>query len=186
VRGTLRILLGELSGRDPAALMFDYAQHGKPFLAGSNVQFNVSHSGERGLIALARDRTVGVDVEHTRDLRDGEAIARRFFAEAETADYLAAPPDRRAEAFYNGWTRKEAFIKAIGDGLAHPLERFRVSLLPDEPARLLSIDSDANKARRWKMLALDPGDGYAGALVAEGLNWEPECRLWEFSHLRKV
>jgi 4'-phosphopantetheinyl transferase len=183
VRGALRLLLGGLSGLDPAGIKFDYAKHGKPYLAGSDLAFNVSHSGKRALIALAHSRRVGVDVERVRKLPDSEAVARRFFAPAEVAEYLAVPELQRVQAFYNAWTRKEAFIKAVGDGLSHPLDRFTVSLRPGEPARLRTIDTDAEAARRWKLVALDPGDGYAGALIAELPEWEPECRVFDFGDL---
>jgi 4'-phosphopantetheinyl transferase len=183
VRAGLRILLGGLSGREPAELEFAYAQHGKPFLPGSGVQFNVSHSGALALIALARGRRVGVDVERIRDMDDGEAIARRFFAPAEVAEYLSLPADQRPGAFYSCWTRKEAFIKAVGDGLSFPLHQFTVSLKPGDPARVLTVENEPEAARRWKLVALAPGDGYAGALIAELPEWEPEYRLFDFGDL---
>ena len=185
-RGVLRILLGRLSGRDAAELKFAYAHHGKPYLPDSDLQFNVSHSGSLALIAIARDRQVGVDIERVRDLPDGEAVARRFFAPAEVFEYLSVPENRRAEAFYNGWTRKEAFIKAVGDGLSYPLHRFTVRLGPGAPARLLSIETDPEAADRWKLVALSPGEGYTGALIAERQDWKPECLEFGFNHLREV
>jgi len=183
VRGALRILLGGVSGREPAKLEFAYAQHGKPYLPGSEVQFNVSHSGALGLIALARGRRIGVDVERIRNMDDSEAIARRFFAPAEVAEYLSLPADQRPAAFYSCWTRKEAFIKAVGDGLSFPLHQFTVSLKPGNPARVLTVENDPKAARRWQLVALDPGEGYAAALIAELPEWEPECRVFDFVDL---
>jgi 4'-phosphopantetheinyl transferase len=179
-RGALRILLGGLSGREPAELTFAYAQHGKPFLPESELQFNVSHSGEVGLIAVAHGRRIGVDVELIRNLPDAEDVARRFFAPSEVEEYLSLPIDRRPEGFYNAWTRKEAFIKAVGDGLSYPLDRFTVSLLPGEPARLRTVKDDPSAVRRWKLIALESGDGYAGALLAELPDWELDYRVYCF------
>lgn len=168
----LRILAGMLAGLPPADVEFGYAQHGKPFLPGSPLRFNLSHAHELALIAFAHHREVGVDVEKRRHLPDGEAIARRFFSRAEVAAFLDTPAADRSTAFFNGWTRKEAYIKAIGDGLSYPLNQFEVTLKPGRPARLLAVHTNPDEVQRWKLDAVDPGPGYAGAVIAEGQDWE--------------
>ena len=167
-RAALRILLGTHTGQAPESIRFAYAQHGKPYLPETELEFNLSHSGGIGLIALVRSRRVGVDVEQIRDLPDGEAVARRYFAPAEVEEFLACNSNERMAAFFNGWTRKEAFIKAIGDGLTCPLDSFRVSLRPGKPARLLEIYTDPDSVANWQLADLAPGPGYAGALMVEG------------------
>jgi 4'-phosphopantetheinyl transferase len=131
------------------------------------------------LIAVAIGREVGVDLEHIRPLSDAEAIARRFFSPAETAALLSVPEYARIRAFFNCWTRKEAYIKAIGDGLTFPLDQFEVSLAPGEAAELQAVHPRPAEVQRWKMADLDAGEAYAGALVAEGRDWSLHC--WQFS-----
>lgn len=181
-RGVLRSLLGRCLGADPRGVELRYASHGKPELAGpaaaSGIRFNVSHSGEMALYAVSLGREVGVDVEHLHPMDDAEQIAERFFSAAENAAFRALPAEAREEAFFLCWTRKEAYIKAIGEGLSLPLHEFDVSLAPGEPARLLGA-VDRAQAARWTLCGLDPGPGYAGALVVEGDGWELACWSWE-------
>ena len=179
-RGVLRSLLGRYLGADPRALAFRYASHGKPELDGGGgaLRFNVSHSGELALYAVARGREVGVDVEHVHPLDDAEEIAERFFSAAERAAFRALPPEAKEVAFFDCWTRKEAYIKAIGEGLSFPLHAFDVSLAPGEPARLLGA-VDREQAARWTLRELDPAPGYRAALVVEGGGWEPVCWRWD-------
>ncbi len=176
-RGILRALLGRYLDRNPAQLEFSYGPVGKPVLApawAADWRFNVSHSGGIALYAFARGREVGVDVERVRPEYPGEPVARRFFSPAEVAALAAVPPDRRREAFFLCWTRKEAYIKATGRGLSQPLERFDVELTPGRPAALLAHRDEPAEAARWSMRNVDPGPGYAGALAVEGHGW----RLW--------
>jgi 4'-phosphopantetheinyl transferase len=177
-RGALRVLLGQFSDSPPGNIDFDYAQHGKPYLAGSRLRFNLSHAHELALIAVALDREVGVDIEHVRPLEDAEAIARRFFSSAEVEQYLALPEMEQPRAFFNCWTRKEAYIKAIGDGLTFPLDQFEVSLAPGEAAILRAVYPQPEEVQRWKLADLEPGEAYIGAVIAEGQEWE--LRLYEF------
>lgn len=171
-RGAVRALLAGYAGVPAASVAFRVGPHGKPALDGpaarAGLDFNVSHSGELALCAVTRARTVGVDVEAIRpDFATGE-VARRFFAPAEVAALEALPPGERAEAFFACWTRKEAYIKARGTGIALGLDRFEVSLAPRGPAVLLATYDEPAAAKRWRLVALTPGKGYAGALVTDG------------------
>ncbi len=166
---------------DPETLHFSRGAHGKPFLQDARgLRFNLSHSHERALLAVCRDREVGVDLEWIRDDVTREGIAQRFFSPHEVGALTALPPAWQAAGFFNCWTRKEAYLKALGSGLAIALDRFDVSLAPHEPARLLADRGNAD-LERWDLTALDPGEGYAGALVVEtpltGLHlwqWTPQ------------
>lgn len=182
-RGVLRLLIGRYLETDPRRVVFRYESHGKPALSGElaerGLRFNVSHSGEMALYAFARERELGVDVEEVRPMEDGLDIAERFFSQAEVAAFRALPAEVRDEAFFNCWTRKEAYIKAVGEGLSFPLHVFDVSLAPGEPARLIA-SRDPRQAERWSLRELpDPAPGYRAAVVAEGTGWELACWRWE-------
>ena len=181
-RGLLRTLLGRYLGMAPGQLRFDYSPFGKPSLAAdlvqSPLQFNVSHAGELVLIAVAAGRTLGIDVEHIRtDIAVGE-IAARFFSANERNALATLAGDLQHHAFFDCWTRKEAYIKAIGDGLSLPLDQFDVSFLPGEPARLLATRPDPAEAGRWCLQGLDVADGYKAALAVEGAGWTLRCWDW--------
>jgi 4'-phosphopantetheinyl transferase len=171
-RGTLRVLLGRYLSCHPGRLRFDYGPYGKPVLAdeaeADGLRFNVAHSEGLALIAVALDREVGVDLEHLRPEMATEQIALRFFSPREMEALRAVPPQARKEAFFHCWTRKEAYLKATGTGLATALDRFDVSLAPGEPAALLGNRDDPREARRWSLWELAPGPGFVGALAVEG------------------
>ena len=174
-RGVLRTILGRYLGGAPEGLRFVYGDRGKPALAppeGTDLRFNVSHSDGLALFAVARGREVGVDVERLRPLPRVERIAERFFSLPERKALLELPPERRAEAFFTCWTRKEAYVKARGEGLGHPLDQFAVSLVPGEAARLWAAgDGDEREIARWSLDALVPAPGYVAALAALGGGW---------------
>ncbi|QXD15524.1 4'-phosphopantetheinyl transferase superfamily protein [Rhodocaloribacter litoris] len=181
-RGVLRHLLGRYLGCDPAVLRFNYGPRGKPALAapdGTPLRFNVSHSHELALVAVACGREVGVDVERCDPRRAAEDIAARFFAPEEVAAFRALPPGERVAGFFNAWTRKEAYMKATGQGLALGLDRFCVSLAPGAPPALLSTAWNPPDAARWSLHALDPGPGYAAALAVEGHGLTLRCFAWK-------
>lgn len=169
-RGMLRTLLAEYLGARPKEISFEYGPKGKPALAGkhasSGLHFNVSHSEERAFIGMAR-RNLGVDIEHVRDDVRVDEIAQRFFSVAERKALFSLTPEQRARAFFDCWTRKEAFIKAKGDGLFLQLDEFDVSVVPDEPARLLATRPDLEEVKRWQMSATDVGPEYAAAVTVE-------------------
>ncbi len=181
-RGVLRAILGRYLGVQPHQLRFCYSTYGKPALVAApgqdTLSFNLSHSGGLALCAITRGRQVGIDLERIRTDVEHEHIAERFFSSQENAALRALPPALRAEAFFNCWTRKEAYIKASGEGLSLPLDQFDVSLVPGEPAALLDARGDAQEATRWSLRALSPGVGYAAALAVEGHGWQLECWQW--------
>jgi 4'-phosphopantetheinyl transferase len=185
-RGVLRLLLGDCLGMPAEQLEFRYNEFGKPGLALSSldhelrpsVEFNVSHSGDLVLIALSRGRTLGVDIERMRMDVATEEIATRFFSPNECRDLATVAPDQRCEAFFACWTRKEAYLKARGDGLSLPLEQFDVSFLPGHDPRLIETRHDPAEAYRWTLHALEGGFGYKAALAVEGADWKLKCWEW--------
>jgi 4'-phosphopantetheinyl transferase len=173
--GFLRQVLGRILQIDPHAMRFIAGAQGKPAIAGGP-EFNLAHSGDIALIALARGRAVGVDVEQARATLDAEAIAARFFSTGEQAALAAMPAPDRRDAFFNIWTRKEAFIKATGAGLSFPLDELTVSLGEGEDDCLLSVADDPAVAAQWRVRALRAPPGYAAAVAAEGRDWT--LSLW--------
>lgn len=168
-RGALRLLLGRYLDQVPSLLKIDYTKYSKPFLTDSSLKFNVSHSGEMALIGFVWGREIGVDVEFTgRVIDDAPAIAQRFFSANENVVFQQVPLHLQQTAFYNCWTRKEAYIKAIGEGLSHPLDTFDVTLRPGEPAKFLSISNDPVLTSQWSLTAIDPGRDYIAAIAIKG------------------
>ncbi len=167
-RGMLRVILARYAGIAPAAIHFDYSDHGKPSLSDfPELAFNASDSGDLMALGVALNRLLGVDIERVRDDFGGLEIAERFFSPAEIASLRSLPPQARPRAFFRCWTRKEAFIKAIGEGLSYPLHQFEVTLKPDEPARLLRVVGEPDAARRWFLTDFPVHPDYEGAVIAE-------------------
>ena len=179
-RAALRTLLGERLGCAPRELRFAYGPAGKPALdGGGTTRFNVSHSDRYAIVAIATGAELGVDIERVRPLRDMDLVADRVFSAGEREALGQVPPDRKAEAFFAGWTRKEAYIKARGDGLGHPLDQFAVTIAPGEPAQLSAVgDGDPSEIARWSLEGLPPGPGYVAALSAGGRGWRVTSRDW--------
>jgi 4'-phosphopantetheinyl transferase len=178
-RGLLRSILGSYLGVRPDGLRFAYGPRGKPRLEmpPSTLRFSVAHSQDLALLAFSHDRELGVDVEAIRHIQDAEGIARRFFSASESVALAALPAFLKMQGFFNGWTRKEAFIKATGEGLAFPLDQFDVALAPGQPARLLRLGwSDG--ANGWTLRDLEPAPGYAAALAFRGQDVQIECWRW--------
>jgi 4'-phosphopantetheinyl transferase len=166
-RGRLRVLLGRYAGLPPEDAQFRYGPRGKPYLAGdvTGLQFNAAHSHGLALYAFTRGSEIGVDLEYFRSRVSDEKIAERFFSPEEVAALRSLPPSQQREAFFNCWTRKEAFLKAKGEGVAFGLGQFTVSLAPGEPAALLATPFDPPEATRWSLFEVDPGPRYAGAVA---------------------
>ncbi|MFC1896297.1 4'-phosphopantetheinyl transferase family protein [Thermodesulfobacteriota bacterium] len=184
-RGTLRSIIATYLGVDPEHLSFEYNEHGKPALAGaaakSLIDFSVSHSRRLCLVAVAHNRRIGVDLEHLRPLHEMMQIAESFFSRREYSALRCLPCSLREEAFFKCWTRKEAFIKAKGDGLALPLDQFDVSLKSGGHIALLRTSWDPKEACRWSLMEINPGQGYIGAVAVEGRGLQTKFRQWSGS-----
>ena len=170
-RAALRRVLATYLERAPADLVFTVGPHGKPALGNLGLEFNLSHSGGCGLLAVTRGRRVGVDVERVRADFACEDIARRFFAPAEVEALSSFAPDQYATGFFRCWTRKEAYVKARGDGLSLALDRFEVPLDQGATRALASCLDDPSECARWSLREIVPAPGYLGALVVEGDGW---------------
>jgi len=157
-------LYARVPGQD---LEFLSAPGGKPRLVSpGELRFNLSHSGDRALIAVAWEREVGVDLEAVRDLRDLGGLAASCYSPTERRALAAVPEASRLEAFFDGWTRKEAFLKLLGDGLSRPLDSFDVTLAPGKPVRLLRVEG--GRTGDWTLHSIDVGPGFRAALAIEG------------------
>jgi phosphopantetheine--protein transferase-like protein len=149
------------------------------------LKFNLSHSAGLALVAIATASKVGVDLEHIREQSDSADIARRFFSAAEVDYLMALPSHLHAESFFSCWTKKEAYVKACGEGLTMPLNSFSVPLTTDPahtPEDLHVASKDIVPARRWSLYTLRPAPGYAGALAIEGTGWRLRQWQWKMPH----
>jgi 4'-phosphopantetheinyl transferase len=165
-RGALRCLLGRYLDLHPKSIQFSYSSKGKPALeAGAHIHFNMTHSGGLAAIAITAGCQIGVDLEQIRPLSDMQQIAARFFCSEETAEIMSLTQGERERAFFCCWTRKEAYVKAIGDGLSAPLDSFRVTVLPDIPAQFVRIGHATADTNAWTLHDLSLGPGYAAALA---------------------
>ncbi len=178
-RGILRTLLAHYLATSPVSLVFGYTPRGKPHLSNpaADLRFNLSHSGGAALFAFARDREVGVDLEAGERLGDDwPLLARRFFSTPEQDELFAIPTAQQRPAFLDGWTRKEAYLKATGAGIADGLQNIRVTLSPERPPAFLSPEI----AARWALY--DPRSRTSAALVVERKNdAEPLPTIQRFS-----
>lgn len=181
-QGLLRRILARYLETRPEELRFAYGPRGKPRLEqpgpGAALQFNMSHSEELALYAVTRSRKVGIDVEHARPLPEAERIAERFFSPRESELIRSLPEGKRQLAFFSGWTRKEAWVKACGAGIIRHLDKVEVTLAPGEEAKLLSTGGDERELARWSLASLSPAPDYLGALVVEGGGWRLSCWEW--------
>jgi 4'-phosphopantetheinyl transferase len=181
-RGVLRVILGRYLNLAPWQLRFAHNQYGKPALSrevdDGRLRFNVSHSHGLALFALTSGRDIGVDLERVRADFASLELAQRFFSPVEVAALQMLSPAAQIIAFFNCWTRKEAYIKARGEGLSYQLHRFTVSLGDGEPA-LLSTDDEPGEAARWSLIELYPAEDYRAALAVEGAR--PLLRCWQVS-----
>jgi 4'-phosphopantetheinyl transferase len=184
-RGILRFLLSRYTGMRPEQIQFKYTLAGKPFLANGDshpeICFNLSHAGQVALYAFSWGQQVGIDVESIRPMEEMDQVAKSNFSPGEYLNLQRVSEVRRVEAFYKCWTRKEAFIKAIGEGLSFPLQEFEVSFEPDVPAQLLTVRGSSEEANRWTMHDLKTWDGYAAALVVEGKDHSISHKRWTYA-----
>jgi 4'-phosphopantetheinyl transferase len=176
-RAALRILLGRYVDSPPERIVFSYSTSGKPFLAppggGRGPYFNISHSGQIALMAFCASAQLGIDVELVREIADTENIVRGFFCREEIEHWMELPADLRKRAFYDCWTRKEAFVKASGDGLSMPLDGFQVSFGPGAVPSI-RVPQYADEPR-WCLFDVSPASDYSGALAIAGIRWDLHC-----------
>ena len=181
-RGLLRVLLGHYLERDPRELEFGYGAAGKPSLSGSAsdkaLQFNLTHSEDLALVAVTDAGQVGIDVERIRPMKDADEFVARFFSEREHASFKRLPESQKPTAFFTLWTRKEAWLKATGEGIAQSLNRVEVSFLPGEPARLLAVPDSLSQGSTWDLVNLSPAPGFAAALAIAASAPEVQCWWW--------
>jgi 4'-phosphopantetheinyl transferase len=185
-RGMLRAILAKYLAAEPRELQFRYSDYGKPVLAppwGSHgLRFNLSHCEGLGLLAVAA-REVGTDVEHVRPVSDMSQLVERCFSAEEKARWRQLPREAQPMAFFRAWTRKEAWLKAVGCGFSFPLDEVGVTFAPGEPARVLSVRGDAAKAAAWSLDSCEPAPGHVAAVAVHGMpptrvsrwRWEPRA-----------
>ena len=169
-RGLLRQFLGDRLHVRPNSVMFEYGKYGKPMLDRQlslpNFYFNLSHHENVAVFAFSSVCEVGVDIEAVRDISDADDVAARMFSIREFESYCNLPRESRSTGFFNCWTRKEAFVKAIGAGLDYPLDSFDVSLNPGEPAEILAIRNKTDASRAWKLDSFDISPNYVACLAS--------------------
>ena len=185
--GLLRVILSRYLHENPHTLRFSYNPYGKPALAEGysdhTLSFNLSHASGLVLYAITCGRRIGIDLERIELNLVNEQIAEQFFSPRETATLHSLPPHLRQEAFFNCWTRKEAYLKAIGEGLSTPLNQCEVTLVPGEPARLLRSVGNQQDVTAWSLHAFTPCPGYTAALAVEGRDWQ--LRYWQWTEEEK-
>jgi 4'-phosphopantetheinyl transferase len=184
-RSVLRVLLGRYLDVAPEEVVFRYGPNSKPELAPpfhhGKLHFNLSHSDGQLLVAIAKGFAVGVDLEMIWPEMDIDKIAKRFFSLEETEQLVALNGSAKRDAFFNGWTRKEAYLKARGEGIGYGLDQFAVSLVPEEPARLLNDHRDPEAVRHWSIRELAAAPGYVAAVSAEATDFRARQFAWDAS-----
>jgi 4'-phosphopantetheinyl transferase len=173
-RGLLRTILSRYLSVPPENLRFCYNSYGKPSLAPEfdhhRLNFNLSHSDGLALYAITRNREIGIDLERIRTNIEYEELAKRFFSPREVAVFRTIPAEMKARTFFSCWTRKEAYIKAQGQGLSIPLDSFDVSLVPGKPAMLLTVRNKPREVSHWTLQDLKLGDGFVGTIAVRTRN----------------
>jgi 4'-phosphopantetheinyl transferase len=179
-RGLLRTVLGKYLQLSPVEVPLVYGPNGKPLLqtAGSRttIHFNLAHSQNLALLAVTNAGQIGIDVEAVRPLSDAHELVDRFFSTHESAAFESVPEAQKPAAFFNLWTRKEAWLKATGEGIGHLLNKVEVSFLPGEPAKLLNLPH--NSTSRWTLTDLVPASGFAAALAVASSTPILSCWRW--------
>jgi 4'-phosphopantetheinyl transferase len=179
-RGWLRTVLARYLDRQPGELRFEYNENGKPSLHGSELafHFNLAHCGDLAVLAITRAAEVGVDVERVRPLKDADDIADRFFSPTESDGLKALTAAEKPAAFFNLWTRKEAWLKATGEGLSDSLNQVEVSFLPRDKAQLVRLFGKTAQIDQWTLRELAPVAEFTGAVVVQAPNLAVRCWRW--------
>lgn len=166
-RALLRNILSRYLNQFPGEIVFSYSDKGKPFIKDTEVKFNLAHSGGRAVYAVANNIEIGIDIEYKRELPDALQIAKRFFSEEEVKELSEISDGDIRTAFFNCWTRKEAFIKAVGEGLSYPLKDFSVTLKPGDKPEVKWIKDKTEEVKKWKIFNIDTEDNYVSSLAVK-------------------
>lgn len=181
-RGVLRDVLAKYLDRQPKEIIFDYEPYGKPKISHTEtatpVEFNLSHSSGLFVLAVADGKKVGIDVERVRSLPDLEQIVSHAFSSYEQNELSKLRGEEKYRGFFRCWTRKEAYLKARGDGLLVPLDTFDMSLAADNPIHMLSNRLDPHEVSRWSFYTFLPEQGFIGALAMQGQEVVPNFKRW--------
>jgi 4'-phosphopantetheinyl transferase len=181
-RAQLRHILSSYLQVEPGEIAFSYGSKGKPLLqstgALSGLMFNLAHSQDLAVLAITRTQAVGVDIEKIRSMPNADDLVSRFFSSAEAATFRHLPDSVRAAAFFNLWTRKEAWLKATGEGIGGGLDQVEVSFLPGEPARFLTLGQANARAADWGLYEITPAAGFTGAVAVPATQAKIECWRW--------
>ncbi|HEX2979348.1 MAG TPA: 4'-phosphopantetheinyl transferase superfamily protein [Anaerolineaceae bacterium] len=178
-RAILRSLLGGVLGKSPADLRFWENDFGKPGLVDDpRLKFNLSHANQMAVFAFSRNRELGVDIEAIRPELSDMDLAWRYFSRGEARVLEGLPPEKRSPAFFACWTRKEAYVKARGEGLSIPLDAFEVPVLPEEIDGGIQVYGNPEETNHWRLLSFEVYPGFSMALVGEGSDWDVRLYDW--------
>jgi 4'-phosphopantetheinyl transferase len=176
-RGALRQRLSLLTNIDPKDFVFEYLEHGKPVLANNHqctdITFNVSHSNDLALIAIAHEQSIGIDIEKINHESDHQALMTRFFSKAEQTEFQTMPDTNKARAFCACWTRKEAFIKAVAYGVSYGLDKFDVAIDPENQTPEINLHKPSEEI--WSAINLPINDEYMACLVSDKDSLSVRC-----------
>ncbi|MDX1413468.1 MAG: 4'-phosphopantetheinyl transferase superfamily protein [Candidatus Promineifilaceae bacterium] len=185
-RGILRLLVGGYLHVDPKEIEFQYNEFGKPYLSFTDFGFNLAHSREFALYAFCLSAEVGVDVEFIRPIEDAAGIAARFFTPAENERFQQTSFDKKPEVFMTIWTLKEAYIKAIGEGLSYPLTKFEVALPDADNPQLLANPHGQDLGSTWTLFSLKPDFDIVAAVAVQGENWHLQPRKFDIHNINSL
>ncbi len=178
VRSALRILLGRYLSITPSGVVLASNSHGKPYIKGQNISFNVSHSYGKALIGMTRSAVLGLDIEKIRDKIDWLGLSRRYFSKKESQELKNAEPESVKKLFFTCWTRKEAFVKALGRGIGYGLGNFDVAFLDKDVPAVRNTRWDKQEADRWAITPVSVNIGYVAAICYE------KKKIEKINHLR--
>lgn len=186
-RGALRILLSHYTRYGPGRIRYQYGPNGKPslshprfFPSGTDLEFSLSNAGDFALIGITRGQDFGLDIEQVRPVADAPDQVARFFTPDETRELAALPPEHRLHGFFNGWARKKAFVRALGEGFAQTMPRTEVTLAPGSPPRLKRHALLPGDESRWMMFSFEPAPGYTAAIAVKSTRTDLSFRDFSF------
>ncbi len=170
-RAVLRCVLSRYLDQDPASIQISTTHQGKPYLVkDTGLYFNLAHAADHAVIAVGHVKKLGVDLEEVNQDRNVENLARRVFSQLELEEYLSLPVEKRTAGFFNGWTRKEAYLKAMGVGIGASLREFAVSLAPEKPPKLIWVKGQPVEPQCWSIQHLERHPGMIGALAVRQID----------------